>query len=34
MPFKEILGYYEMKHKAWFAEGCLELFDQRKQAKL
>jgi hypothetical protein len=32
---KESLGYYEMKqHKLWFDEGCSELLDQRKQAKL
>jgi hypothetical protein len=29
------LGYYEFKkHKEWFNEGCSELLDQRKQAKL
>jgi hypothetical protein len=28
-------GYYELeKHKPWFEEGCSELLDQRKQAKL
>jgi hypothetical protein len=32
---KEILGYYEVKkHKSWFDEGCSELRDRRKQAKL
>jgi hypothetical protein len=32
---KESLGYYELKqHKQWFDEGCSELLDQRKQAKL
>jgi hypothetical protein len=32
---KESLGYYELKqHKPWFNEGCSELLDQRKQAKL
>jgi hypothetical protein len=32
---KESLGYYELKqHKSWFDEGCSELLDQRKQAKL
>jgi hypothetical protein len=32
---KESLGYYELKmHKPWFVEGCSELLDQRKQAKL
>jgi hypothetical protein len=32
---KESLGYYELKqHKPWFDEGCSELLDQRKQAKL
>jgi hypothetical protein len=32
---KESLGYYEPKeHKPWFNEGCSELLDQRKQAKL
>jgi hypothetical protein len=32
---KESLGYYEVKkHKPWFDEGCSELLDQRKQAKL
>jgi hypothetical protein len=35
MPVKERLGYYELKqHKPWLAERCLELLDQRKQAKL
>jgi hypothetical protein len=32
---KESLGYCELKnHKPWFDEGCSELVDQRKQAKL
>jgi hypothetical protein len=32
---KESLHYYELKkHKPWFVEGCSELLDQRKQAKL
>jgi hypothetical protein len=32
---KVSLGYYELKkHKPWFDEGCSELLDQRKQAKL
>jgi hypothetical protein len=32
---KNSLGYYELKkHKPWFDEGCSELLDQRKQAKL
>jgi hypothetical protein len=32
---KESLGYYEPKqYKPWFDEGCSELLDQRKQAKL
>jgi hypothetical protein len=32
---KESLSYYELKkHKPWFSEGCSELLDQRKQAKL
>jgi uncharacterized protein YaaR (DUF327 family) len=32
---KASLGYYELKtHKPWFDEGCSELLDQRKQAKL
>jgi hypothetical protein len=32
---KESLGYFELKkHKPWFGEGCSELLDQRKQAKL
>jgi hypothetical protein len=31
----ESLGYYELKkHKPWFDEGCSELVDQSKQAKL
>jgi hypothetical protein len=30
---KESLGYFQMKHKPWFDEGCSELFDQRKEAK-
>jgi hypothetical protein len=32
---KESLGYYKLKqHKIWFDEGCSELLDHRKQAKL
>jgi hypothetical protein len=31
---KESLGCYELKHKTWCDEGCSELLDQRKQAKL
>jgi hypothetical protein len=32
---KESLGYYELKkHKPWFDEGCSELLDKLKQAKL
>jgi hypothetical protein len=32
---KESLDCYELKkHKPWFDEGCSELLDQRKQAKL
>jgi 50S ribosomal subunit-associated GTPase HflX len=32
---KESLGYYELrKHKPWFNEGCSNLLDQRRQAKL
>jgi hypothetical protein len=32
---QESLGYCEPKHrKPWFDEGCSELIDQRKQAKL
>jgi hypothetical protein len=32
---KESLGYYELrKHKSQFDEGCSELLDQSKQAKL
>jgi hypothetical protein len=32
---KESLGYFELKkHKPWFDEGCLQLVDQRKRAKL
>jgi hypothetical protein len=32
---KGSLGYYEIKqHKPWFDEGCSELLDQKKQAKL
>jgi hypothetical protein len=32
---KESLVYYEPKqHNPWFEEGCSELLDQRKQAKL
>jgi hypothetical protein len=35
MSVKESLGYFEFKkHKPWFDEGCSELLDQRKQAKL
>jgi hypothetical protein len=31
---KESLGSYEVKkHKPWLDEGCLELLDERKQAK-
>jgi uncharacterized protein YaaR (DUF327 family) len=32
---KESLHYYELqKNKPWFNDGCAELSDQRKQAKL
>jgi hypothetical protein len=32
---KDSLYYYELKkHKPWFEEGCSQLLDQRKQAKL
>jgi hypothetical protein len=32
---KVSLGYYELKkHTPWFGEGCSELLNQRKQAKL
>jgi hypothetical protein len=32
---RKSLGYYELKkNKAWFVEGCSELLDHRKQAKL
>jgi hypothetical protein len=32
---KENLGCYELrKHKPWFNEGCSELLDERKQAKV
>jgi hypothetical protein len=32
---KGSVGYYELKkHKPWFDEGCSELLDQTKQAKL
>jgi hypothetical protein len=31
---KESQGYYELKHKPWFDEGCPKLLDQRKQGKL
>jgi hypothetical protein len=32
---KESLGYYELKkHKRWFDQGCSELLNHRKQAKL
>jgi hypothetical protein len=32
---KESLAYYKLKkHKRWFDEGCSELLDERKQAKL
>jgi uncharacterized protein YaaR (DUF327 family) len=35
IPAKESQSYYELKkHKLWFHEGCSELLDQRKQAKL
>jgi restriction endonuclease S subunit len=31
----ESLGYFELKkRKPWFNEGCSELLDQRKEAKL
>jgi hypothetical protein len=34
-PGKESLGYYELKkRKPWFDEGCSQLLDQWKQAKL
>lgn len=31
---KESVGYNEFKHEPWFEEGCSEVIDQRKQAKL
>jgi hypothetical protein len=32
---KDSLGYFELKkHKPWFDEGCSELLDKRKEAKL
>jgi hypothetical protein len=32
---KESLGYYELKkYKPWLVEGCSELLDQRKEAKM
>jgi hypothetical protein len=32
---KERLGYFELKKpRPWFDEGCSELLDQRKQAKV
>jgi hypothetical protein len=31
---KECLGYYELKEKKWYNEGCSNLLDQRKQGKL
>jgi hypothetical protein len=32
---KVSLGCYELKeHKLWFDEGCSELLDQRRQARL
>jgi hypothetical protein len=31
---KESLGYELKKHKPWFNNGCSELLDQRKHAKL
>jgi hypothetical protein len=32
---KKSTSYYELKkHKQWFDNGCSELLDQRKQAKL
>jgi hypothetical protein len=35
IPDKQSLGYHEVRnHKSWFHEGCSELLDQRKQAKL
>jgi hypothetical protein len=35
IPAEESLGYYELKkHKPWLNEGCSELLDQRKEAKL
>jgi uncharacterized protein YaaR (DUF327 family) len=35
MSAKVSLGCYELKkHKPWLDEGCSELLDQRKQAKL
>jgi hypothetical protein len=33
--FSQSLCHYELKkHKPWYDEGCSELLDQRKQAKL
>jgi hypothetical protein len=35
MSAKCSLGHYELKqHKPWFDEGCSELLEQSKQAKL
>jgi hypothetical protein len=35
MSTKESLGYFELKkRKPWFDEGCSELLDQKKEAKL
>jgi hypothetical protein len=32
---KKSLGLHEMKqHKPWFDEECLDILDQRKQAKM
>jgi hypothetical protein len=31
---KDSLGYFQLKHKPWFDEGCPKILDQGKQAKL
>jgi hypothetical protein len=32
---KQSLGYFELKkHNPWFDQGCIQLLDHRKQAKM
>jgi hypothetical protein len=33
IPTKETVGYFELKHRPWFNEGCTKLLHRTKQAK-